>query len=78
MSWQDNYQVWQQQQTMIPYIKHELDAIATDDAAKKAAFTAPMSFGTAGMRGVMGPGIGQMNVLPFVNYRRVARYLTPG
>lgn len=76
MSWQENYQVWQQQPTMIPYIKKELTAIADDDDALKAAFTAPMSFGTAGMRGVMGPGIGQMNVYTVRQATEgVARYL---
>ena len=76
MSWQENYQVWAQQPDLIPYIKQELDAIATDDAAKQAAFTAPMSFGTAGMRGVMGPGIGQMNVYTVRQATEgVARYL---
>ncbi|KRN03344.1 phosphomannomutase [Levilactobacillus senmaizukei DSM 21775 = NBRC 103853] len=76
MSWQDNYQVWQAQPTMIPYIKGELAAIAGDDDALKAAFTAPMSFGTAGMRGIMGPGIGQMNVYTVRQATEgVARYL---
>lgn len=76
MSWQDNYQVWQAQPTMIPYIKGELAAIAGDDDALKAAFTASMSFGTAGMRGIMGPGIGQMNVYTVRQATEgVARYL---
>ncbi len=76
MSWQENYQVWQQQPTMIPAIKQELDAIADDPEALKAAFSGPMSFGTAGMRGVMGPGIGQMNVYTVRQATEgVARYL---
>jgi len=76
MSWQENYQVWQQQPTMIPTIKQELDAIADDPEALKAAFSGPMSFGTAGMRGVMGPGIGQMNVYTVRQATEgVARYL---
>lgn len=76
MSWQENYQVWQQQPTMIPSIKHELDAIADDPEALEAAFSGPMSFGTAGMRGVMGPGIGQMNVYTVRQATEgVARYL---
>ncbi|MFD1548744.1 phospho-sugar mutase [Levilactobacillus fuyuanensis] len=76
MSWQENYQVWQQQPTMIPAIKQELDAIADDPEALKAAFSGPMSFGTAGMRGVMGPGIGQMNMYTVRQATEgVARYL---
>ena len=76
MSWQDNYRVWQEQTTMLPDIKRELDAMADDPEALEAAFSGPMSFGTAGMRGVMGPGIGQMNVYTVRQATEgVARYL---
>ncbi|NLR10113.1 MULTISPECIES: phospho-sugar mutase [Lactobacillaceae] len=76
MSWQDNYRVWQEQTTMLPDIKRELDAMADDPKALEAAFSGPMSFGTAGMRGVMGPGIGQMNVYTVRQATEgVARYL---
>ena len=76
MSWQDNYRVWQEQPTMLPDIKRELDAMADDPQALEAAFSGPMSFGTAGMRGVMGPGIGQMNVYTVRQATEgVARYL---
>ncbi len=34
----------------------------TDEEALEDAFYQPMSFGTAGMRGVMGPGINRMNI----------------
>ncbi len=33
-----------------------------DDATQQEAFTAPLSFGTAGMRGIIGAGIGRMNI----------------
>lgn len=76
MSWQENYAVWQNQTTMIPYIRQELTAMADDTTALEEAFSAPMSFGTAGMRGVMGPGIGQMNVYTVRQATEgVARYL---
>ena len=76
MSWQENYAVWQKQPTMLPDVRRELDAMAGDDQALEAAFSGPMSFGTAGMRGVMGPGIGQMNVYTVRQATEgVARYL---
>lgn len=43
-------------------MKYELADMATDQATMEEAFAAPMSFGTAGMRGVLGAGIGRMNV----------------
>lgn len=76
MSWQTNYKTWQEQPTMIPYIHDELTAMAGNNEALEAAFSGPMSFGTAGMRGVMGPGIGQMNVYTVRQATEgVARYL---
>ncbi|PTM24080.1 phosphoglucomutase [Lactobacillus sp. PFC-70] len=76
MSWQENYAVWQQQPQMLPEVRQALDAMAGDDQALEAAFSGPMSFGTAGMRGVMGPGIGQMNVYTVRQATEgVARYL---
>ncbi|KRL13459.1 MAG: phospho-sugar mutase [Schleiferilactobacillus perolens] len=61
MSWQDNYEQWQKAD-LTPDIAEELAQMAghTDDL--EDAFTAPMEFGTAGMRGVMGPGINRMNI----------------
>lgn len=61
MSWKDTYQVWKNRTDLDPDLKQELDAM-TDDKEIEDAFYAPMSFGTAGMRGLMGPGINRMNV----------------
>lgn len=61
MSWQDNYQQWQQA-TLVPDLAEELDQMKGHDDDLEDAFTAPMEFGTAGMRGVMGPGINRMNI----------------
>lgn len=62
MSYQETYEKWVNEPTLTPAIKAELTAIATDEDAKKEAFAVPMSFGTAGMRGVLGAGIGRMNI----------------
>nr|WP_250161221.1 phospho-sugar mutase [Furfurilactobacillus milii] len=43
-------------------LKTELTALKGNDEALEDAFYQPMSFGTAGMRGVMGPGINRMNI----------------
>ncbi|WP_404819968.1 phospho-sugar mutase [Lacticaseibacillus daqingensis] len=40
----------------------EVAAMADDPETQEAAFSAPMAFGTAGMRGVIGAGIGRMNI----------------
>lgn len=62
MTWKDNYQVWKDYKDLNPQIAAELAEMAGDDAALENAFTKPMAFGTAGMRGLIGPGIGQMNL----------------
>ena len=61
MSWKDTYQVWKERTNLDPKLKQELDAMS-DDKEIEDAFYGPLSFGTAGMRGLMGPGINRMNV----------------
>lgn len=61
MTWQDNYQTWKNRQDLQPALKTELNQM-TDDAELEDAFSGPMSFGTAGMRGLMGPGLNRMNI----------------
>ncbi|GAX04766.1 phosphoglucomutase [Secundilactobacillus pentosiphilus] len=62
MTWQDNYQVWKNYQDLDPSLAQELADMAGDQEALENAFTKPMAFGTAGMRGLIGPGIGEMNI----------------
>ncbi|WP_203649846.1 phospho-sugar mutase [Secundilactobacillus yichangensis] len=62
MTWQDNYQVWKNYQDLDPALAQELTDMAGDQEALENAFTKPMAFGTAGMRGLIGPGIGEMNI----------------
>lgn len=61
VSWKETYEEWLKQPNLAPALKAELEAM-TDDKEIEDAFYAPMSFGTAGMRGLMGPGINRMNI----------------
>lgn len=61
VSWKDTYQVWQERTDLEPDLKQELKSM-NDDKKIEDAFYGPLSFGTAGMRGLMGPGINRMNV----------------
>lgn len=62
MTWQDNYQNWLKQPNLDIELKHELNQISNNQKQLEENFSKPMNFGTAGMRGVMGPGINNMNI----------------
>lgn len=62
MSWQDNYAIWNNQTEMDLPLKKALNEMANDHDALEKAFSVPMEFGTAGMRGILGPGINCMNI----------------
>lgn len=62
MTWQDNFQVWTKRNDLPEYLKNEMDALAKDDQQAEDAFYQPLSFGTAGMRGLLGVGINRMNI----------------
>ncbi|MER2154659.1 MAG: phospho-sugar mutase [Solibacillus sp.] len=62
---------WQQQQLPI-YLADELSKLMTDDKAIEDHFYQYVSFGTGGMRGILGPGTNRMNIYTI---RRVAEGL---
>ncbi len=58
-----NYQKWLELgDKMNPKDFERLKQIGSDENAKKEAFTLPLSFGTAGMRGIIDIGMNRMNV----------------
>lgn len=69
MSYQATYQKWLDYPEMPDFLKQEL--LAMDEKTKEDAFYAPLEFGTAGMRGVIGAGINRIN-------RYVVRQATEG
>lgn len=69
MAYQETYQKWLDFADMPDFLKQELSAM--DEKTKEDAFYAPLEFGTAGMRGVIGAGINRIN-------RYVVRQATEG
>lgn len=61
MTWQETLNLWKNYDALDPVLKEEL-ANNQDEEALKDAFGANLSFGTAGMRGVLGAGPNRMNV----------------
>ena len=57
----DIYTIWKEKVTD-PSLRSELESIDGNENEIVARFTAPMSFGTAGLRSIMGAGISRMNI----------------
>lgn len=62
MSWEDTYEVWKNNANLEASLKEELDSLAGNQEALEDAFYAPLEFGTAGMRGILGAGVNRMNI----------------
>ncbi|MCL2568863.1 MAG: phospho-sugar mutase [Oscillospiraceae bacterium] len=69
--YRETYENWRLAKALTPEERAELDAIASDDQEIKERFHAPLAFGTAGLRGIMGMGLARMNV-------HVIRHATQG
>ena len=64
------YQRWLNSESLTSCEKEELKSIENDEEAKALRFSAPMDFGTAGLRSVMNMGIGSMNRFTVVQTTR--------
>ena len=60
MNWQDVALKWEKFEGLEDYLKIQLENFSEKE--KEEAFYAPLEFGTAGMRGIVGPGINRMNI----------------
>lgn len=62
MSWKNTYLKWKEFNELEPSLKNNLFEIEQNETELQDAFYAPLEFGTAGMRGILGAGINRMNI----------------
>ncbi|MEI5988748.1 phosphoglucomutase/phosphomannomutase [Enterococcus termitis] len=62
MSWEQVYEQWINEENIPENLKKELKDLKDDPEKCEDAFYAPLEFGTAGMRGILGAGINRMNI----------------
>lgn len=62
MSWKEVFEQWKNEETLDSSLKSELIEMEKDPNALEDAFYTQLEFGTAGMRGLLGPGINRMNI----------------
>jgi len=68
-NYMEEYRHWMDSPSLSESEWKELDEIANDEEEMKSRFFAPLEFGTAGLRGIMGMGLNRMN-------RHVIRHAT--
>ena len=61
MSYREEYERWLASDALTAEERRELEAVRGNDKEIRERFYAPLSFGTAGLRGLMGAGIRRMN-----------------
>lgn len=62
MTWEKTYQTWKEFENLDSQMKDELSELSKDSEQLEDAFYQSLEFGTAGMRGVIGPGTNRMNI----------------
>ncbi len=60
MSWQETYKHWMEAEHLDEDLKAQLQEMSEEE--REESFGANLSFGTAGMRGILGPGTNRMNI----------------
>ncbi len=61
MNWREEYERWLASDALTAEERRELEAIRGDENEIRERFFAPLSFGTAGLRGLMGAGVRRLN-----------------
>ncbi len=62
MSWEQVYEQWMNSDKLDEKMQEELKALNENAELKQDAFYTSLEFGTAGMRGILGPGTNRMNI----------------
>ncbi|MBB6454517.1 phosphoglucomutase [Salirhabdus euzebyi] len=62
MSWQENYTKWDLFEDLDAKLREQLNKIKDNEKLLEEAFHQPLTFGTGGMRGELGPGTNRMNI----------------
>lgn len=61
MDWKETYQRWEQHKNLDEDLRKQLTKISSNEKELEDAFYTNLTFGTGGMRGVLGPGTNRMN-----------------
>src|SRR5699024_6755775 len=61
-NWKSVYEKWAAWDTLDSSLKQELEKMKDNEIQLEDAFYTELTFGTGGMRGILGPGINRMNV----------------
>lgn len=61
-NWLDSYNKWESHHDLEANLKQSLQEMHDDEALRKEAFYNDLTFGTGGMRGILGPGTNRMNI----------------
>ncbi|MED1782906.1 phospho-sugar mutase [Brevibacillus fortis] len=61
-NWYEHYTRWNECESLDPELRQQLTAMHADEKQLADCFSAPIAFGTGGMRGVMEPGINRINL----------------
>ena len=62
MTYLENYKLWLNSTALTEAEKEELRDIADNDDEIKIRFTSGLTFGTAGLRGIIGAGTNRMSI----------------